>query len=52
MKHFVTHKYTDGTEITSEWSDLFDGPWKQKEDNITVEHKHPFFTQEQGKESN
>jgi len=38
MKHFVKHTYLDGTEITCEWSELFDGPWTQKTKDLTVKH--------------
>lgn len=42
MRHYIKHIYLD-TTFTVEWSVLMDGPWTQKEDNLTVNHNHNFY---------
>jgi hypothetical protein len=52
MRHYVSHKYSDGVEVTCEWSEFMDGPWKQKTNNLTVIHDYPFYVKDSGIDRN
>jgi hypothetical protein len=40
--NFTTFKYNDCT-ITVEWSELFDGKWPHKEENIIIIKNYNFY---------